>query len=99
RADHPDKAAPLLERGAHHLLVEGMAARYRNQAAVAVELERIDCDGERFDDYPVCARKAIAIGERGAIVDHRDVEAQHRAETGQRLPDMAGARNYHSQGA
>ena len=71
-----------------------MAAGDREQIAVAVEFKRLDRGGERPHDYLVGIGKALAVGERRAVVDHRDVKPQHRAELRERLRDMTGADDY-----
>jgi hypothetical protein len=70
-----------------------MTARYRDNITIPIEMQRIDRSSERFDDNLVSGGKAIAIRERCTVIDDRDVETKHPAQSGKWLGDVTGTNN------
>src|SRR5215472_3438942 len=71
-----------------------MPAGDRNKVAVAIKFKRFDRRTKWTNDQLVGAGKTLAIGKRGAIVDHGHVEPKHRTELRERLSDMTRTGNY-----
>ena len=80
RTNHANESARLQQRRAHRFFVKGMAASDRHEIAMTVETEDSIAALKRLHDDFVGIGNALAIRERCAIVDHGDMEPEHRAD-------------------
>jgi len=61
---------------------------------MAVECQRLDRLLNGFTIIASACGETLSIGERRTIVDHGDVEAQHRTDSAKWNRNMAGAHDY-----
>ena len=90
-ADHADVGRAAPDRAAQREFVDLVAARDHHRERAPVDREGVEHLVDLAGDHLAGHREALAVRELLAVVDDRDLEAERRADGGEREADVPAA--------